>query len=168
MAKKMGMLKSLGVISPEDFQKSMERLMAAVEKVEPPYEPEGSMNFADLYAGREFVDDMTGMPLDHGMAVTARKKEIDFFKARGVYTKLRRESWMKVITTKWIDHNKGDVTTPHYRARLVGREVAYDKRDDLYAATPPLESLKAILALCASRQGGSRSSRVMALDVVRA
>ena len=168
MAAKMGMLKSLGVISPEDLQKSMEKLMAAVEKVEQPHESEGSMNFADLYAGREFVDDMTGMPLDHGMAVTARKKEIDFFKARGVYTKLRRESWMKVITTKWIDHNKGDVTTPNYRARLVGREVAYDKRDDLYAATPPLESLKAILALCASRQGGSRPCRVMALDVVRA
>ena len=74
---------------------------------------------------------------------------------------------MKVITTKLSDHNKGDVTAPNYRARLVGREVAYDKRDDLYAATPPLESLKAVLALCASRQEGSRPSRVMALDVVR-
>ena len=45
---------------------------------------------------------------------------------------------MKVITTKWIDHNKGDLEAPNYRARLVGREVAHDKRDDLYAATPPL------------------------------
>ena len=72
MAANMGVLKSLGVISPEDFQKSMERLLAVVEKVEPPHEPGGSVSFAELYAGRDFVDDMTGMPLDHGMAVTAR------------------------------------------------------------------------------------------------
>ena len=53
------------------------------------------------------MDDMIGMPLDHGMAVTARKKEIDFFKARGVYTKVRRESWMKVITTKGLTTTRG-------------------------------------------------------------
>ena len=76
MAAKMGVLKSLGVINPNDFQKSMEKLMAVVEKVEPPHEPGGSMDFAELYAGREFVDDMTGMSLDHGMAVIARKNEI--------------------------------------------------------------------------------------------
>ena len=58
------------------------------------------MSFAELYAGRDFVDDMTDMPLDHGMAVTARKNEIVFFKASGVYTKVRREPSMKVITTK--------------------------------------------------------------------
>ena len=169
MASKLGVLKSLGVINPEDFQQSMEKLMAAIEKIEPPHEPEVSASFAKLYADHEFVDDMTGMPLDHSMAVTARKMEIDFFKSQGVYyTKVKRASWMKVITTKWIDHNKGDLAAPNYRARLVGREVAHDKRDDLYAATPPLESLKAILALCASRQGGPRPSRIMALDVARA
>ena len=53
MAAKMGVLKSLGVINPDDFQKSMEKLMAVVEKVEPPHEPGGSMNFAELHAGRE-------------------------------------------------------------------------------------------------------------------
>ena len=142
MASKMGVLKSLGIISPEDFQQSMEKLMAVVEKIEPPHEPDVSASFAKLYADHEFVDDMTGMPLDHGMAVAARKKEIDFFRSRGVYTKVRRAPWMKVITTRWIDHNKGDLAAPNYRARLVGREVAHDKRDDLYAATPPLESLK--------------------------
>ena len=75
---------------------------------------------------------------------------------------------MKVISTKWIEYNKGDEATPNYRARLVGREVAYDKRDDLYAATPPLESLRGILSICASRQGGQAPYRIMALDVARA
>ena len=82
MVDKMGALKSLGVISPEEFQLTMEKLMAAVEKVEPPHEPDASVSFADIYAGREFVDDKTGMPLDHGMAVLARRKEIDFFRTR--------------------------------------------------------------------------------------
>ena len=100
MASKLGILKSLGVNNPEEFQQSMERLMAVVEKIEPPHEPEVSASFAKLYADHEFVDDMTGMPLDHSMAVVARKKEIDFFKSRGVYTKVKREPWMKVITTK--------------------------------------------------------------------
>ena len=59
---------------------------------------------------------------------------------------------MQVIATKWIDINKGDETAPNYRARLVGREIAWDKRDDLYAATPPLESLRALFSACASSQ----------------
>ena len=40
----------------------------------------------------------------------------------------------------------------NYRARLVGREIAKEKRDDLYAATPPLESQRVLLSLCASSQ----------------
>ena len=77
------------------------------------------------------MDDVTGLHLNKELAVQARKVEIDFFKARGVYTKVRREPWMQVITIKWIDINKGDETAPNYRARLVGREIAWDKRDDL-------------------------------------
>ena len=76
-----------------------------------------------------------------------------------------QEPWMNVITTKWLDVNKGDEVTPNYRARLVGREIAWEKRDDLYAATPPLESLKAVLSACASAQEGSHPYRVMAIDV---
>ena len=41
MVDKVGVLKSLGVINPEDFQKSMERLLAAVGEIEPPREPGG-------------------------------------------------------------------------------------------------------------------------------
>ena len=54
---------------------------------------------------------------------------------------------MKPITTKWLDVNKSDEANPNYRARLVGREIAWDKRDDLYAAIPPLESLKALMSV---------------------
>ena len=58
----------------------------------------------------------------------------------------------KVITTKWADTNKGTEREPNYRSRLVGREIKTDDRPDLFAATPPLESLRYVLSLCASTQ----------------
>ena len=70
----------------------------------------------ELYADRDFYDDVSGMPLDKKLATQARNNEIDFFKDRGVYTKVRREPLMKVITTKLIDHNKGDEAAPNYLA----------------------------------------------------
>ena len=76
------------------------RLLMATEsrpKVEPPHEPEGCVKLADLYEGCEFYDDISGVQLDHAMATAARRKEIECFKARGVYTKVKQEPWMKII-----------------------------------------------------------------------
>ena len=109
--------------------------------------------------------------LDRELATKARKLEMDFFKKMGVYSKVRREKWMKVITTKWIDTNKGDDRVPDYRSRLVGREIKRDRRLDLFAATPPLESLRFVLSVCASHQSSSRAQDnyiVMVNDVKRA
>ena len=50
--------------------------MAAVEKVEPPHEPEGGVRFDELYAGRDFYDDGSGMPLDRNLSTQVRKNEI--------------------------------------------------------------------------------------------
>ena len=105
-----------------------------------------------MYDEQDFMDDVHGGLLDKKLATEARRVEIEFFRKMGVYTKVRREPWMRVITTKWIDTNKGDADDPNYRARLVGREIATHKRDDLFAATPPLESLRYIVSLCASNQ----------------
>ena len=75
---------------------------------------------------------------------------------------------MKIISTKWLDQNKGDNAAPNYRSRLVRCEFALEKWDDLFAATPLLESLRAILTICAGQQGGKDPHRIMALDVARA
>ena len=88
-----------------------------------------------------------------------------FFRKLRVYTKVEREPWMHVITTKWLDVNKGDELELNVRCRLVGCELA---RDDLLAATPLLECLKMIIALCASRHGGPNPSRLLAIEVKRA
>ena len=145
--------------------------MAMQQKLEtavPPHEAAGDDNLRGVYEGAEFYDDVTGVLLDRDLALKARKVEIDFFKARCVYTKVRHEPWMHVITTKWLDVNKGDSANPNVRCRLVGREIAKEKRDDLFAATPPLESLKTVLSLCASHQRQKDPWRIMAVDVKRA
>ena len=127
---------------------------------------------ADIYEAFDFVDDVTGKPLNHDLAKAARKTEIEFFRKMKVYEKVPRsrakEDGCKVITTRWLDINKGDDERPNYRARLVGREIKMDNRLDLFAATPPLESLRLICAICASRQSGHRPHRLMSVDVKRA
>ena len=72
------------------------------------------------------------------------------------------------MTTRWIDINKGDLQNPNYRARLVGREIKIDKRLDLFAATPPLESLRLMCSLCASNQWRRDPYRILSIDIKRA
>ena len=105
------------------------------------------------------------MRLDKACIVLARREEVGYFKKRGVYTKRKREPWMQVISTKWLDINKGDAEKPNIRCRLVGRELARQKRDDLFAGTPPLESMKAVISKCASRQDGKHPFRLLSVDV---
>ena len=153
-----------------DISTPFGRIMAVQQKIELATPPEEDP-FSALYDDFEFVDDTTGVPLDKELAIQARRLEIEYFRKMGVYTKVRRESWMKVITTRWLDTNKGDETVPNYRARLVGRELKKDRRDDLFAATPPLESLRMILSICASNQREYQRERnfiVMSNDIKRA
>ena len=154
-----------------DISETFERLMAIQTKVEKLAQPPEEDYLSTLYEGLEFVDDVTGAPLDKSRAITARKLEMDFFRRMGVYTKIVREKGMKVITTRWLDVNKGDEASPDYRARLVGREIATDKRADLFAATPPLESLRMILSICAMHQTDVDEEEnfvVMSNDIKRA
>ena len=62
---------------------------------------------------------------------------------------MRRGSPIKV---KWVDINKGDTEREEYRSRLVAMEIAFNKREDLFAATPPLEAKKMLFALFASKE----------------
>ena len=149
----------------------MNQLMAVVEKLEvPPSDEDDIGRYNDLYSGLDFIDDLTGEPLEKETLIAARKLEMDFFKKRGVYRKVLRQQWMKTISTRWIDTNKGDDQRKDYRARLVGRELkaATGRRDDVFAATPPLESLRFVLSLAASNRWSHKPYLVMATDVKRA
>ena len=159
------------ICSSYNISKPFAQLMKLQEELEDLATAPEENNFTHLYDGAEFYDDISGAPLDKVKAVQARKVEIDYFKKMQVYSKVRREPWMKVISTKWLDVNKGDEAAPNYRARLVGREIKKDKREDLFAATPPLESLRMILSICASNQYSldpEERYMVMSNDVKRA
>ena len=80
--------------------------MAATSKIEELEPPEEKIWFDQLYAGAEFYDDASGVLLNKEEAIKARMTEIDFFKQLGVYSKIRREAWMKIISTEWLDINK--------------------------------------------------------------
>ena len=69
------------------------------------------------------------------------------------------------IQVRWIDQNKGDVKSPNYRCRFVAKDIKKDLRPDLYAATPPLEALKVVLAAAAK---GGKGVGLMVNDVKRA
>ena len=89
----------------------------------------------------------------------------------GVYTKTTRDeakrSGAKVITTRWIDIDKGDAGNLDYRCRFVGREIKNDDRPELFAATPLLEALRMVISICASNQDGLQPYRLLSSDVKR-
>merc|ERR1711940_256262 len=66
----------------------------------------------------------------------------------------RNKTGRNPIGTKWVDTNKGDDANPKYRSRLVATEVRKPWSEKWFAATPPVEALRFLLALAAR---GSKS-----------
>ena len=61
---------------------------------------------------------------------------------------------MKLVSVRWLDISKGDEANPEYRSRLVAQEIKTDKRQDLFAATPPLEAKKILCSLAVTEGVG--------------
>ncbi len=61
---------------------------------------------------------------------------------------------------KWVDASEGDAKNPEGRSRLVAQEIKHAKREDLFAAMPPLEVKKTLLPRRATAEG-------MSLDFTR-
>ena len=77
----------------------------------------------------------------------ARKKELDYLAARKVYTYAAistaiQKTGRRPLRLKWIDCNKGDKKKMQLRSRLVCTEVKPKGVESIFAATPPLESLR--------------------------
>ena len=132
------------------------------------------VKWENLYRDCKFFDDVNGhKELDWSSVVEARKLEMAFFKKMGVCSKVGRSEVKakggRVLSTRWVDTNKGDDKSPNYRSRLVGREVRIDSID-LFAPTPPLEAMKFLISVCARGQNRSqnRRLRMMTIDARRA
>ena len=79
-------------------------------------------------------------------------------------------SGKRPLRLKWIDVNKGDGLSRNIRSRLVCTEVRPKGVEAIFAATPPLESLRMLLTLL-SREDPSASKDPLCLslaDVSRA
>ncbi len=88
-------------------------------------------------------DDVTGERLDWEMVKEARREEVEEVhkhKASELapIKKCRDKTGKGPIKTRWLDINKGDRVHPDYRSRWVTKDFKNGKRDDLFAATPPL------------------------------
>ena len=124
----------------------------------------------------EYYDDLSGKKLDPALVHAARMDEIKGILSHGVWSKCPVSECMRVtgklpVGTRWVDINKGDDQNPNYRSRLVGREFkGKDVRDDLFAATPPLEAIRTLISLAASQRGISHDKlkKLCFIDVAKA
>ena len=113
----------------------------------------------DELEAEEAWDDVPGKALDPKQVRKARQEEIDYIHEMGLYVKVPiKECYERTgkspIIVRWIDINNGGTDNPNYRPRFVAREINICKRDDLFAATPPLEALKTIIAMTATSNKG--------------
>ena len=118
----------------------------------------------------EAWDDVSRAKLNPSEVRKARTEEVEYIHKIDLYTKVPiTECYKKTgkapISVRWIDINKGDEERPNYRSRLVAREINTHKREDVFAATPPLETTKLILSTAASSNKGEI---IMINDVSRA
>ena len=73
------------------------------------------------------------------------------------------------MEVRWVDINKQDDASPLYRSRLVAKDFKKGKHPDLCTAAPPLELLRKLVSLAASRKGkGGGRWKLMVSDVSRA
>ena len=146
--------------SSQDLRRSADRLKRKYQIVEE--ENDEQMETA--------WDDVSGAELNPSMVKDARKEEMDYVRKMHWYDKVpiaecKRATGKMPITVRWIDINKGDQEHPNYRSRIVAREINTCKRDDLFAATPPLEGMNVILYMTATANNGEV---VMINDISRA
>ena len=98
--------------------------------------------------------------------------EVNYIHEKGVYRRISRDEalrrGLKIITTRWIDINKGDDLQPNYRSRLVAKEFNTGNVEGLFAATPPLEALRLLVSDAASPEGSEDGTVIMVNDVARA
>ena len=118
----------------------------------------------------EAYDDVSGAQLDFKKVQIARREEVQYVREMQLYDKVpinerKQRTGKSPTTVRWIDINKGDEANPDYRSRLAVREINTYKREDLFAATPPLEALKTIFSLTVTSNKGEV---VMVNDIRRA
>ena len=107
----------------------------------------------------EAWDDVKGVRLEVEDVKKARREEVNYMMERGIWEVVPvEECWRRIgkspIGTRWVDTNKGSDEKPDVRCRLVARDFkgkADKEREDLFAATPPVEAERMALSRAVTR-----------------
>ena len=135
------------------------------------FEPADYCDIFDIDELEEWIaiDDVKGVPLRAEGVRKARNEEMEYFKKMNVYDVVDRKDMEpdgKMIEVKWVDTNKGDNEKENLRSRLVGKEFRERGGESIFAATPPLETMRTIISIAASNRG--RGYKLMTNDIRRA
>ena len=116
-------------------------------------------DYLALLGAGGFIDDVTGQTLPPELVRAGRLDEKAGVLKHNVFTKGPTKQCFDrtgspPIGTRWVETNKGDEDNPDVRWRWVATDFKKrDGRDDLFAATPPLETNKMSTSRCASHLG---------------
>ena len=111
------------------------------------YTPEEDNDYL-LESGCEAWDDVTGLPLDPGGVAKARQEEMQCYRQMNVYDNVPlKQCWDRTgrapIKVRWVDVDKHKGQGPAtFRSRLVACHYNTTPDGSIFAATPPIESLK--------------------------
>ena len=120
-----------------------------------------------------FVDSRTGEILDAVKVKEAREEELKELERRVYETVDVDECWSKKgrgpIGVRWVDVHKGNGV---YRSRLVAKDFRPKSRVDdiegLFAAMPPLELVKLLIARAATESQRGHVRKIMLIDIGKA
>ena len=126
----------------------------------------------DVALGGSYIDDVTGLRLAPQMVAEGRGEELRGFRAKGVYSYMRRSEaqarGIKILGSRWVDRLKNGSV----RSRLCAQYFNFGRGGqdvDLFAPTPPLTAARFVASRTASCGKGSRTDRrLLSLDFKKA
>ena len=112
------------------------------------------------------IEDETEV-LDPEKVAAARAEEVSYMNARGLWDVVPVPPGVHPVSVRWVDVVKSDGST---RSRLVARDFRGRDggRDDLFAATPPLEAFGMILSRAATETISRERRKVVFIDAKKA
>ena len=101
--------------------------------------------------------------LDPQKVAEARAEELSYMQQRGLWKVIRTPPGVVPVSVRWVDVLKAEGIT---RSRLVARDFkgADRGRDDLFAATPPLEAVRVLLSRAATATSCRTRRKLMFID----
>ena len=108
-----------------------------------------------------------GAALDPEKVAEARQEEVAFMKERGLWQVVPIPDGVTPVSVRWVDVLKADGVT---RSRLVARDFKGSDRhrDDLFAATPPLEAIRVLISRAATATPSWGRRKMMFIDAKKA